>query len=111
MPYVFSLSEAAMQFDPKRSDFTLGIVGTGAMGRGIAQVAASGSMRVLMTDVRTGAAAEAKAFIGKMLQRAVEKGSLTQEAHAAARGRIEVVDGPAAMAPCHLVIEVIVEDL
>ena len=53
-----------MQFDPKRSDFSLGIVGTGAMGRGIAQVAASGSMRVLMTDVRTGAAAEAKAFIG-----------------------------------------------
>jgi 3-hydroxybutyryl-CoA dehydrogenase len=46
-----------------------------------------------------------------MLERAVEKGSLTKEALAAAMGRIEVVDGPAAMAPCQLVIEVIVEDL
>lgn len=100
-----------MQFDPKRSDFTLGIIGTGAMGRGIAQVATTGGMRVLMTDARAGAAAEAKAFVAKMLDRAVEKGSLTKEAHAAAMGRIEVVDGPAAMAPCHLVIEVIVEDL
>ena len=100
-----------MQFDPKRSDFTLGIIGTGAMGRGIAQVATTGGMRVLMCDVRPGAAAEAKAFVAKMLERAVEKGSMTKEAHAAAVGRLEVVDGPAAMAPCHLVIEVIVEDL
>ncbi|MHB8668722.1 MAG: 3-hydroxyacyl-CoA dehydrogenase [Burkholderiales bacterium] len=100
-----------MQFDPKRSDFTLGIIGTGAMGRGIAQVAATGGMRVLMSDARAGAAAEAKSFVGKMLERAVEKGSMSKEAHAAAVGRLEVVDGPAAMAPCHLVIEVIVEDL
>ena len=100
-----------MQFDPKRSDFTLGIIGTGAMGRGIAQVATTGGMRVLMTDTRAGAAEEAKAFVAKMLERAVEKGSMSKEAHAAAVGRLEVVDGPAAMAPCHLVIEVIVENL
>ena len=100
-----------MNFDPKRSDFTLGIIGTGAMGRGIAQVATTGGMRVLMCDVRPGAAAEAKAFVGKMLERAVEKGSMTKEAHAAAVGRLEVVDGPAAMGPCHLVIEVIVEEI
>ena len=100
-----------MTFDPKRSDFTLGIIGTGAMGRGIAQVATTGGMRVLMCDVRPGAAAEAKGFVGKMLERAVEKGSMTKEAHAAAVGRLEVVDGPAAMGPCHLVIEVIVEEI
>ena len=100
-----------MQFDPKRSDLTLGIIGTGAMGRGIAQVATTGGMRVLMCDARAGAAAEAKAFVGKMLDRAVEKGSMSKDAQAAALARIEVVDGPAAMAPCHLVIEVIVENL
>lgn len=100
-----------MQFDPKRSDFTLGIIGTGAMGRGIAQVATTGGMRVLMCDARPGAADEARAFVGKMLDRAVEKGSMTKDAQAAAMARIEVVDGPAAMKPCHLVIEVIVEDL
>ncbi len=100
-----------MQFDPKRSDLTVGIIGTGAMGRGIAQVATTGGMRVLMCDARAGAAAEAKAFVAKMLERAVEKGGMSKEAHAAAMGRIEVVDGPEAMAPCHLVIEVIVENL
>jgi len=100
-----------MQFDPKRSDLTVGIIGTGAMGRGIAQVATTGGMRVLMCDARAGAAEEAKGFVAKMLDRAVEKGSMTKEAHAAAMARIEVVEGPAAMKPCHLVIEVIVEDL
>ena len=100
-----------MQFDPNRSDFTLGIVGTGAMGRGIAQVATTGGMRVLMCDARAGAAEEAKAFVAKMLDRAVEKGTMKKEEHAAAVGRLQVVDGPAAMAPCHLVIEVIVENL
>jgi 3-hydroxybutyryl-CoA dehydrogenase len=100
-----------MQFDTKRSDLTVGIIGAGAMGRGIAQVAATGGMRVLLTDTRAGAAAEARDFVAKILERAVEKGSMTREAHGAAVGRIEVVDGPAAMAPCHLVIEVIVENL
>ena len=100
-----------MQFDPNRSDFTLGIVGTGAMGRGIAQVAAIGGMRVLMCDARAGAAEEAKAFVTKMLGRAVEKGTMKKEEQAAAVGRLEVVEGPAAMGPCHLVIEVIVENL
>jgi 3-hydroxybutyryl-CoA dehydrogenase len=46
-----------------------------------------------------------------MLERAVEKGTMTKQAQAAAVGRIQVVDGPAAMAACHLVIEVIVENL
>jgi len=100
-----------MQFDPKRSDLTLGIIGAGAMGRGIAQVAAAGGIRVLLTDARAGAAAEAKDFVAKMLQRAVEKGGMTKEAHAAAVARITIVDGPKAMAPCHLVIEAIVESL
>ncbi|MFH1604763.1 MAG: 3-hydroxyacyl-CoA dehydrogenase [Pseudomonadota bacterium] len=100
-----------MQFDPKRSDLTVGIIGAGAMGRGVAQVAATGGIRVLLTDVRAGVAAEAKDFVAKMLQRVVEKGGMTREAHAAAMGRIEVVDGPAAMTPCHLVIEAIVESL
>ena len=38
-----------MQFDATRSDLTVGVIGAGAMGRGIAQVAAAGSMQVLIT--------------------------------------------------------------
>jgi len=100
-----------MGLDANRSDLVVGVIGTGAMGRGIAQVAAAGGMQVLMTDARPGAAQEALDFIGKMFARAAEKGSMTQEEVAAARGRIRIVGGPADMKPAHVVIEAIVENL
>ena len=65
-----------MPLDANRPDLTIGVVGTGAMGRGIVQVAASGGLNVLMMDARPGAADEARDFISKMIGRAVEKGSL-----------------------------------
>jgi len=97
-------------FDANRPDLVIGVIGTGAMGRGIAQVAAAGGVRVRMTDTRPGAAQEAHKFIEGMLKRAVEKGSLEAEDAQAAVARIEVVDGPAALKPCHIVIEAIVEN-
>lgn len=100
-----------MAFDANRPDLTVGVIGTGAMGRGIAQVAAAGGMQVLMTDSRPGAAQEALDFIGKMLARAAEKGGMTQDEAAAAVRRIRIVGGPADMKPCHVVIEAIVENL
>lgn len=100
-----------MKIDPNRTDLTVGVVGTGTMGRGIAQVAATGGMRVLITDARPGAAAEAKAFVSRMLDRAVEKGSITPDNRAAALARIEIVDSLAPMQACQLVIEVIAEQL
>jgi 3-hydroxybutyryl-CoA dehydrogenase len=100
-----------MAFDADRRDLTVGVVGTGAMGRGIVQVAAAGGMRVLMTDSRPGAAAEARDFVQKMLARAAEKGNITREDAAQAAARIEIVNGPADMKSCHVVIEAIVENL
>jgi 3-hydroxybutyryl-CoA dehydrogenase len=100
-----------MSFDASRPDLTVGVIGTGAMGRGIAQVAAAGGMKVLMTDSRPGAAHEARDFIEKMLARAAEKGSVSKEDAAAAIQRLQVVDGPADMKACHVVIEAIVENL
>ena len=73
-----------MTFDANRPDLTVGVLGAGAMGRGIVQVAAAGGINVLMTDSRPGAAQEARDFVGKMLERAAEKGSITQDAAAAA---------------------------
>ena len=52
-----------MKFDANRPDLTVGVLGTGAMGRGIVQVAAAGGMQVLMMDTRAGAADEARDFI------------------------------------------------
>ncbi|MGQ0751618.1 MAG: 3-hydroxyacyl-CoA dehydrogenase [Betaproteobacteria bacterium] len=100
-----------MTFDANRPDLLVGVIGTGAMGRGIAQVAAAGGMNVMVTDSRPGAAQEAREFISKMLSRAAEKGTLGKEDAAAAVTRLQVVGGPADMKPCHVVIEAIVENL
>lgn len=100
-----------MPFDVNRHDLTVGVIGTGAMGRGIAQVAAAGGMQVLMSDSRPGAAEEAREFIDKMLARAAEKGSITKDEAVGAVNRIRIVGGPADMKPCQVVIEVIVENL
>jgi len=100
-----------MPFDSNRRDLTVGVIGTGAMGRGIAQVAAAGGMHVLMADSRPGAAAEARDFIDKMLARAAEKGSITKDEAVGAVNRIAIVGGPADMRPCQVVIEAIVENL
>jgi 3-hydroxybutyryl-CoA dehydrogenase len=100
-----------MAFDANRADLTVGVIGTGAMGRGIVQVAAAGGMQVLMTDARPGAAEEARDFVGKMLSRAADKGAITRDEAAAAVNRIRIVNGPSDMKPCHAVIEVIVENL
>ena len=100
-----------MQFDATRSDLTIGVIGAGAMGRGIAQVAAAGGMQVLITDSRAGAAQEARDFVDKLFARAVEKGGMTKDAAASASARVKVVSGLAEFKPCHLVIEAIVENL
>jgi 3-hydroxybutyryl-CoA dehydrogenase len=94
-----------------RPDLLVGVVGTGAMGRGIVQVAAAGGINVLMTDSRPGAAQEAREFIEKMLARAAEKGAMTREEVAAAMARVKVVESIAEFKPCHVVIEAIVENL
>ncbi len=100
-----------MKFDANRPDLTVGVLGTGAMGRGIVQVAAAGGMQVLMMDTRAGAADEARDFIAKMLTRAVEKGSMSKEDAAAATARIKVVSALTELKPCHVVIEAVVENL
>jgi len=100
-----------MPLDPNRPDLLLGVIGTGAMGRGIVQVAAAGGINVLMTDARPGAAQEARDFIAKMLGRAAEKGSMSREDADAAAGRIRISDGLSDFKQCHVVVEAIVENL
>lgn len=100
-----------MAFDANRPDLTIGVLGTGAMGRGIVQVAVAGGINVLMMDTRAGAAEEARDFVARMLQRAAEKGSISQNDAAAAVARIKIVNALADFKPCHMVIEVVVENL
>jgi 3-hydroxybutyryl-CoA dehydrogenase len=93
------------------SDLTIGVVGTGAMGRGIAQVAVTGGMSALLFDAADGAAAKAREFVCGMLDRNVEKGRMETAEAEAAKSRLSVVDTLSGLAPCHLVVEAIVENI
>ncbi|NBE50118.1 3-hydroxyacyl-CoA dehydrogenase [Streptomyces boluensis] len=88
------------------------IVGAGAMGRGIAQWAASAGHTVELGDVRTEAVREAVDFVRSMLDRAVAKGRMSAPDSAAALSRLLPLDDPWAPGPdVELVIEAVLEDL
>ena len=89
----------------------LGLVGTGAMGRGIAQIAAQANVEVLLYDTKEGAAADAKNAIVATLAKLAEKGKLTTDQVAAAEAKLKVVAGLADMATADAVVEAIVENL
>jgi 3-hydroxybutyryl-CoA dehydrogenase len=97
----------------KPNDFRIGVVGAGAMGSGIAQVAAAAGHIVVLSDATAGATHRAKASIGKGLDGQVTKGKLTREAADETLGRIDFREHAdvEAYASCGLVIEAIIEDL
>lgn len=88
---------------------TVGVIGAGQMGAGIAQVSAQAGYRVLLSDMDVARAEKGKAGIAKQLARAVEKEKITAEAAEAALANIECVGGTDAFAPCDLVIEAATE--
>ncbi len=88
---------------------TVGVIGAGQMGAGIAQVSAQAGYRVLLSDMDVARAEKGKAGIAKQLARAVEKEKITAAAADAALANIECVGGTDAFAPCDLVIEAATE--
>jgi 3-hydroxybutyryl-CoA dehydrogenase len=110
------VTEAATAGPEIGADAVIGVVGAGAMGAGIAQVAALRGHRVLLADAAGSAVVRAKEAHASALAREVEKGRLTRAAADAALGRLGYVDeaGDEALrtfAPAALVIEAIAEDL
>src|SRR5688572_31062408 len=81
------------------------------MGRGIAQVLAQCGARTLLFDAQPGAARKAKDSIAQSLGKLVEKGRLGAADADKTVSRIEIADSLDALAPCHVVVEAIVEDL
>ncbi|GHH21795.1 3-hydroxybutyryl-CoA dehydrogenase [Sphingomonas glacialis] len=88
---------------------TVGVIGAGQMGAGIAQVSAQAGYRVLLSDMNLARAEAGKAGIAKQLDRAVTKEKITAEARDAALALIEPVESVAAMGPAFLVIEAATE--
>ncbi len=88
---------------------TVGVIGAGQMGAGIAQVSAAAGYRVLLSDVDQARAEAGKAGIAKGLARLVEKEKITADVRDATLANIEAVGDVSAMAPCDLVIEAATE--
>lgn len=89
----------------------LGVVGAGAMGAGIAQVAAEAGLEVRLFDARPEAAQQACAAIHQRQLKRVEQGKMAA-ADAQSAGRLlRAVQTLEALADCDIVIEAIVEDI
>ena len=87
------------------------MLGAGAMGAGIAQVAAQAGHRVLLYDARTGAADEARAKLAATLDGLAAKGKLSADEAKVIVSRVEPIHTPGACVSAALVIEAIVEEL
>lgn len=90
---------------------TVGIVGAGFMGSGIAESAARAGLSVTLYEPWQDRLDRSKAQIEKSVARAVERKKLTDEDANALFGRIEYATGLSALTPCDLVIEAVTEDV
>ncbi|MBP8240536.1 MAG: 3-hydroxybutyryl-CoA dehydrogenase, partial [Saprospiraceae bacterium] len=90
---------------------TIGIIGAGSMGSGIAQVAATADCRVLLYDAAPDAPRRALAGMEKALTNLETKGKLPAGEAAAILSRIELVQELSALKAADCIIEAIVENL
>jgi 3-hydroxyacyl-CoA dehydrogenase len=87
----------------------VGLIGTGAMGKGIAQLASQAGATVLLKDARPGAAEQARQQLIALWEQLNKKQRITSEQVAEYVGRLTVVDDLADFKDCDLVVEAIVE--
>jgi 3-hydroxybutyryl-CoA dehydrogenase len=88
---------------------TVGVIGSGQMGNGIAHVAALAGFKVVLYDVSADRLKSAMATINGNLTRQVAKKTITEDAHKQALARITSSDSLDGLAACDLVIETAVE--
>jgi 3-hydroxybutyryl-CoA dehydrogenase len=89
---------------------TIGVVGAGQMGNGIAHAAAAAGFDVILTDVEARFLEQARGTIEKNLAREVSKGKRSAEERDAALARVSTTIGLERLSSADLVIEAIVED-
>lgn len=89
----------------------VGVVGAGAMGRGIAQIAAQAGSQVQLVDAAPGQAQAAVQTVLAQWDKVLAKGRMDAAEREALSTRLQPADDLAALADCDLVIEAIVEKL
>jgi 3-hydroxybutyryl-CoA dehydrogenase len=90
---------------------SVGVVGAGTMGHGIAQVAAQAGYQTLLYDVTPELAQGGLRRIAENLQRGIDKGKVKLETRDATLGRLKAVADLGELAQCGMLIEAIPEDL
>jgi 3-hydroxybutyryl-CoA dehydrogenase len=89
---------------------TVGIIGAGTMGNGIAQVCAAAGLKVVMVDISDAAVSRGLATVGGSLDRLVKKEKMTPADREATLARITATTDKAKLANCDLVIEAATEN-
>ena len=89
---------------------TIGVIGAGTMGNGIAQACAVSGFDVVMVDIDEAAVQRGLAAVATSLDRLVKKGKLTLDAQVAALAHIRVGTDYALLQPAQLVIEAATEN-
>ncbi len=90
---------------------TVGVVGAGAMGRGIAQIAAQAGSTVKLYDTQPEAVAKARDELFAQWDRLIEKGRMDEPGARACKTRLQAAGSLQALADCDLVVEAVVERL
>lgn len=90
---------------------TVGVVGSGLMGAGIAQVSAAAGYETKVRDVSNEIVQAGVASIERSLGRLVERGKMTEAVRAQALARIHPTTRLDDLAPCDVIIEAVTEDL
>ena len=89
---------------------SIGIVGAGTMGNGIAQVCAAAGLNVTMADISDASLTRGMSVVANSLERLVNKQKMTDADRQAALGRITATTDNAKLANCDLVIEAATEN-
>jgi len=89
---------------------TLGVIGAGQMGNGIAQVAATAGLNVIMSDIKIEFAEKGLANITKLLDKGVDKGKVTADEKEAILGRIKITADLKDMEQADFVVEAATEN-
>ena len=88
---------------------SIGVIGAGQMGRGIAQVAAQSDLDVYLADVDLKTAIQGKEVIAKGLQKLIAKGKINDDAAESLLAKINPIDGIPSMKDLPFVVEAATE--
>ncbi len=87
----------------------VGVVGGGQMGGGVAEVMAKAGLPTVVREINAESAEKSQAGIERSLAKALERGKLDENAHAAALANLSYTTEMADLADCDLVVEAVVE--